>query len=134
MRTLLALLITLAPAAALADKDFTDAKGAAWDCKDDPTVNINTGGGTYTFKGACTAINVNGGSVKATIEAVDDLNLNGAKNTITVGTVATISINGASNKVTWTKAKSGDKPQITSNGVGNKVGKAAAAKPATKKG
>ena len=55
MKTLIiSFALVLAPSLAFADKDFDDGKGAKWDCKDDPIVNINHGSGTYTFVGACT--------------------------------------------------------------------------------
>jgi Protein of unknown function (DUF3060) len=114
--------LALAPAIAGADKNFTSGKGTTWDCKKDPTVNINHGKGTYTFKGDCKTINVNGGHNTLAIEHVTDLDINGASNTITVDRVDAININGADNKVTWKKSK-GDKPAISTLGLNNKVTK-----------
>ncbi|MBL0215947.1 MAG: DUF3060 domain-containing protein [Myxococcales bacterium] len=116
--------LALVPTVALADKDFEDGTGATYDCAADPTVNISTGGGTYTFTGACKQINVNGGSVKITVAEVDELNVNGAGNTITADTVGAININGTKNKITWKKAKTGKKPAVATNGKGNSVAKA----------
>lgn len=122
MNKLACLLIALTPALATADKSFT--KSATWDCAKDPTVAINHGGGTYTFKGACKQINVNGGGVKLTVESVDTLNVNGGGCTATVGTLDVANINGAGNKLTWKKAKSGDKPTVNIVGADNKVDQA----------
>jgi DUF3060 family protein len=124
MKTLTILLLVLAPTLALADKTYQGGKGATWNCAKDPTVVINHGKGTYTFKGACTSITVNGGANKLTIEAVDKLTLNGAQNTIDLGEVSAIAIVGAANTITWKKARSGDKPEVTVVGTGNKVDQA----------
>ena len=122
MRTLLIALILVTPLSlARADKDFTGGKGATWDCKTDPSVNINHGKGTYTFKGECKHINVNGGHNTLTIENVGELDINDASNTVNVTTVGTINLVGADNKITWKKAQSGDKPTISTVGDNNKV-------------
>ncbi len=122
MTKLACLLLVLAPAVASADKTFT--AGATWDCKKDPVVSINHGGGSYTFKGACKTINVNGGGVTLKADDVETLNINGASGKATLGEVGTININGASNKITWKKAKGGDKPQVNTQGADNKVDQA----------
>jgi hypothetical protein len=121
MKTLLLTLTLLAPSLALADKTFTTGKGATVDCAKDPEVNINHGKGAYTFKGACKAININGGENKLTIDSVEALNVNGGSNTIDVGAVDTININGAGNKITYKKAVKGDKPAVNTIGANNKV-------------
>jgi len=121
MRTLLIAVLVLAPTLALADKDFTGGKGTTWDCKKDPTVNINHGKGTYTFKGECKGININGGHNTLTIESVAELNINGASNTVNVASVGTINLVGADNKITWKKAQSGDKPTVSTVGDNNSV-------------
>ena len=87
MKRILCLLLAVAPAVAHADKNFTSGKGTTWDCKKDPKVNISHGKGVYTFKGACTQINLSGGKSKLTIESVDQLNVSSAGNTIMVGTL-----------------------------------------------
>jgi len=121
MSKLIFAIAIMIPALAAADKNFQSGKGATWDCKTDPTVAINHGSGSYTFKGECKAININGGHNKLTIESVGELDVNGASNTITVTTVATINLVGADNKITWKKAKTGDKPTISTVGTGNNV-------------
>jgi hypothetical protein len=127
MKNIVGLLLIVAPALAVADKTLD--KGATWDCKKDPVVSIGTGGGKYTFKGACTTINLGGGKNTLDIESVDTLNVGsgvntitaatvqtlnvgGAKNTIVVGTVGTIDVGGAMNTITWKKAAAGDKPTL----------------------
>jgi hypothetical protein len=113
--------IALVPALASADKTFTGTKDGAWDCAKEPNVRIMRGQGTYTFKGACTAITVQGGNNKLTIESVDSLQITGGGNQITVGTLDSVAIVGANNSVTWKKAKSGDKPKSSAVGSDNKV-------------
>ncbi|MBV8761114.1 MAG: DUF3060 domain-containing protein [Deltaproteobacteria bacterium] len=107
---------------ASADKSFI--KGTTWDCKKDPIVAINKGDGTYTFKGACKTIAINGGDVTLKAESVDEIEINGGGCKVTLGTVGTINVNGAENKVTWKKAKSGDKPAVNVNGADNSVDQA----------
>jgi len=121
MKRILFAAVLLAPGLAGADKNFTGGKGTTWDCKKDPTVNINHGKGTYTFKGECKAININGGHNTLKIERVTDLNVNGASNTVTIDSVDSININGADNKITWKKAGTGDKPAVSTLGDGNSV-------------
>jgi hypothetical protein len=122
MKTLLVAFVLVIPSLALADKTFTSGKGTTWDCKTDPTVTINHGKGTYTFKGECKAINVNGGHNTLTIESVTSLDVNGTSNTITAASVDTININGADNKITWKKSKgAGDKPAVSTLGQNNSV-------------
>ena len=122
MKNLVVMALLLAPSLALADKDYTGGKGATWDCAKDATVNINHGQGNYTFKGACKAININGGHNTISVEAVETLDVNGASNTVTAGSVDTITINGADNKITWKKTKGKDgKPAVTTLGQNNKV-------------
>ncbi len=120
-KTLL-LVVLLAPATALADKDLTEpSDGTTWDCATDPTVNISYDKGTFTFTGSCSEINVNGGEVKVTIADVATLNVNGAKNAVKVTELGAVNVNGASNKITWKKAKTGKKPKVATNGRGNSV-------------
>jgi hypothetical protein len=126
------------PSLTLADKGFTGrGGGGTWDCKSDPVVNINHGGGTYTFQGACKSINLNGGKSTLTIESTDQLNVTGASNTITVGEIDQINVVGANNTITWKKAKHGDRPGVATVGANNKIenggGGAAAEKPAADK-
>jgi len=128
MKRIFFLILVLAPSVAAADKSFTMGKGTTWDCKKDPVVSISHGKGVYKFKGACTTINVMGGSNKLTIESVDELNLSGAKNTVTVGTVGTINLVGSKNNVTWKAAKTGDTPAINHVGKDNVVAQAGGAK------
>ena len=117
------LLLVLAPLTAFADKNFQEGTGATYDCGEDPVVNVVHGGGTYTFTGACTEVNLNGGKLVVTIADVGTLNVNGASNKITLTEVGAININGAKNKVTWKKAKTGKKPAVATNGKGNAVTK-----------
>jgi hypothetical protein len=121
MKTILLATTLLVSSLALADKTFTTGKGATVDCAKDPEVNINHGKGAYTFKGACKAININGGENKLTIESVEALNVNGGSNIVDIGAVDTININGASNKITYRKGVKGDKPAVNTVGANNKV-------------
>src|SRR5258708_7918532 len=121
MMKLVIAIALLVPALAAADKDFPGGKGATWDCKDDPTVNINHGTGKYTFKGECKTINVNGGHNTLTIETVAELNINGASNTVTIEAVGAINLVGSGNKITWKKATAGDKPAGSTVCTGHSV-------------
>jgi hypothetical protein len=121
MKRILCLLLVVAPGVASADKNFLKGKGATWDCKKDPVVNINHGKGTYTFKGACTTINLNGGNSKLTVETVDELNVNGGSNTITVATLGAANLMGSKNKLTYKAAKEGDSANINVMGSDNVV-------------
>ena len=114
------MIVALSPTSALADKDIITGS-ATWDCAKDATVNIVHGGGSYTFKGACKEVNVQGGSNRITAQAIDELNIQGADNTVTVGTIDQINIVGSKNRVTWSKAKSGDKPSQSVVGTDNKL-------------
>ncbi len=121
MKPILALVVAimLVPAIALADKEFEDS--GTHDCGTDPVVNIVNGGGTYTLTGACTQVNVNGGTITGTFERVDELNVNGDKNKVTVTTLGAVNINGLKNSVKWKKATTGKKPKVATNGKGNSV-------------
>ncbi|HUS30998.1 MAG TPA: DUF3060 domain-containing protein [Kofleriaceae bacterium] len=123
MKSFLCLLLALTPAVAHADKNYRSGKGATWDCKKDPKVNISHGKGVYTFKGACTQINLTGGKSKLTIESVDELNISSADNTVTIGTLGALNLVGANNKITYKAAKEGDTAQVSSVGTGNVVEK-----------
>lgn len=128
------MIVALSPTAAFADKNIIGGS-ATWDCAKDATVNIVHGKGTYTFKGTCKEVNVQGGGNKITAEGIDQLNIQGADNTVTVGTIDQINIVGSNNRVTWSKAKSGDKPAQSVVGTDNKLqggGAPTADKPADK--
>ncbi|HTL38741.1 MAG TPA: hypothetical protein VL326_36670, partial [Kofleriaceae bacterium] len=127
MKRILCLLVAVIPVVAYADKNFRSGKGATWDCKKDPKVNIGHGKGVYTFKGACTQINLNGGKSKLTIESVDELNVSSASNTITIGTLGTVNLVGANNKVTYKAAKEGATAKVNMVGANNSVEKIGAA-------
>jgi Protein of unknown function (DUF3060) len=117
----------VSPVVAHADKNFRSGKGATWDCKHDPTVNIIHGNGVYTLKGSCTTVNVTGGNNKLTVASSDALNINGANNKVTIDAVDAININGADNTVTYKAAIHGDAPTVGQVGSNNVVsGKAAA--------
>jgi len=119
----LAIMLALVPATAHADKIFADGQGGTHDCADDPVVEINHGKGVYTFKGACTSINLNGGESKVTIAKVESINVNGASNKITIGELGELLVNGDKNSITWKKAITGTKPNVIANGKSNKISK-----------
>jgi len=116
MRFLVGLMIALAPAVAHADKTYNDGKGGTWDCAKDAEISINANKGTYTFKGACTQITINGNGNKVTIEKTANLDVNGNKNTVDVASVDAISTNGNDNAVTYKGS-----PAVTNLGSRNKV-------------
>src|SRR5262245_40690522 len=76
MKLILISLCVLAPVVAAAD--------TVKDCAKTPTVTIDTGEGSYTFKGQCKAIHVDGGENKLVIESVDELHVDGAENIVDV--------------------------------------------------
>jgi hypothetical protein len=117
----------VSPVVAHADKNFLGGKGATWDCKQDPVVNINHGHGVYTLKGSCKAINLAGGNNTLTIASSEALNINGGKNTIAIDAVDEINIVGADNTVTYKAALHGDAPRISKLGNNNTVGSTKAA-------
>jgi hypothetical protein len=67
--------------------DDDDRAGGAQDCAKNPTAEIDTGDGKYTFIGQCTKIVVNGGENTLKIESVKELSISGSLNTVTVGSV-----------------------------------------------
>ena len=127
MKRILSLMLVFVPAVAGADKVWNSGKGTTWDCKKDATVVVNASKGTWTFKGACKSITLNGSTHKVKIASVDTLAVNGARNTVTVASVGTLSVTGAQNKVTWTKAATGDAPTISDTGAGNQIAQAGGA-------
>ncbi|MCX5742950.1 MAG: DUF3060 domain-containing protein [Proteobacteria bacterium] len=133
MRTLLGLMLVLAPTLASADQTFNDGRGGTVDCKKDPAVTINTNSGSYTLKGACTAVSVNGNANKLSIESVAALDVNGNENVIDVASADAITTNGNSNKVTFKKGT----PKIGNLGTDNAItgggDKPTADKPAERK-
>jgi hypothetical protein len=105
----------------LADRSYRGGKGATWDCKQDPVVNIMHGNGTYTFKGSCKTINLTGGHNTLTIASVETLNIQGGKNTVTIDAVDAINIVGADNTVTYRGTLHGDAPSVSQVGSNNVV-------------
>lgn len=126
--SLITLVTVIRPGTAHADRSFISGKGATWDCKQDPVVNINHGHGVYTLKGSCKTVNLVGGNNKLTIASSDELNINGGSNTVTIDAVDAINVVGADNTVTYKAAIHGDAPSISKLGNNNVIngGKAAA--------
>ncbi len=126
MSKLVCLMLILAPVVAAAGS-YNEGKGATHDCAKDADVAINIDGGTFTFKGACQQIAVNGNDNKITIDQVGRLSVNGNGNTITANQITALSTNGNKNKVNYGKTK----PKASDLGTGNQVtGGGGAAKPA----
>ena len=128
MRILVGLLIALTPAVVHAAKIYNEGSGGTWDCKKDPAVVINISDATFTFKGACTSIVVNGSTDKLTIEGVDRLVVNGNDNMIDADSLSRITVNGNTNKVAYRKGT----PKITDLGSGNRIGTGGPSKSADK--
>ncbi|MEO8550287.1 MAG: DUF3060 domain-containing protein [Kofleriaceae bacterium] len=118
MKTLVSLLLLLAPTFAFADKV---ARSTIVDCAKQPSYQIPDAAGTYTFTGTCTKILVAGASNHLTIESVKELVVAGAQNTIDVGGADTITVSGAMDKVHYKKGLSGAKPKVTISGVNSTV-------------
>jgi len=113
--------ILASPAVAAADKELLES--GSYDCGQDPVVNINAGGGTFTFTGVCKLVNVNGGDNKITAASISTLKLNGADNKIDAGELGGANVTGSGNKVTYKKAQGGDKPGWRALGTGNSLTK-----------
>jgi hypothetical protein len=128
MRTLIGFLIALTPAVAHAGKVYNEGSGGTWDCKKDPAVIINANDGTYTFKGACTSISVNGNENKVRIESVDQLAVTGNENIVEADSASRIAATGNENKVTYRKGS----PKVSNLGTDNKIGSGGASKAADK--
>jgi hypothetical protein len=107
-----------------AESDDGDRAAGGQDCAKNPTAEIDTGDGNYTFFGPCTRIVVNGGENKLKIESVKELSISGSLNTVTVGSVDKIVVPGGENKVTYRKGISGPKPKISSVGYNNTIAQA----------
>jgi hypothetical protein len=114
------LFVLLVPSLALADQDIR-AKTATIDCAKDPNVAITAGEGSYTLKGVCDKVSINGGQNTVTIESVKKLGINGSGNKVKVATAEKIAIVGSNNDVEWNKGPAGKKPTIGSVGENNKV-------------
>ncbi|HEU4730765.1 MAG TPA: DUF3060 domain-containing protein [Kofleriaceae bacterium] len=118
----IAAVISLAgPSIAHADKTYRGGKGASWDCKQDPVVNILHGNGTYTLKGSCKTVNVTGGQNTLTIASAETLTIQGGRNSVTIDAVDAIQVIGSDNTVTYKGTVHGDNPSITSVGSNNAV-------------
>jgi len=122
MRTIvLGLCLTLAPAAALADKSYTSETQINHDCNKDGDVSINVSGATAVITGTCGKISINGAENKVKIAAVKKLKVNGAENTIEADAVDEISATGVGNTITYKKPLSAKKTAIKEPGVDNKI-------------
>jgi len=125
MIRLVALLLVCAPALASADKSYMDGKGGTWDCAKDPQVSIMANEGTYTIKGACKAINVQGNKNKIAVDSADQINVTGNDNMVAAVAVDQINASGNKNTVTYKKAVADKgKTQVNSLGTDNKISQA----------
>jgi hypothetical protein len=86
----------------------SDTKTTA-DCTKYNRVALNGDGKTFTIKGICSQIMINGD-----------------KNTVTAAAFSEIVVNGSENTVTYTKYTNGKRPIIKDNAAGNSVEKVAA--------
>jgi hypothetical protein len=117
---LLVLVILLLPAIAHAEKVFKKAENETWDCAKDPVVRIAQDKGTFGFLGECKRITVTGKKNVLSIASVTKVVVGGSGNLVQIEEAGTIAVSGKNNQITWTKAKTGDKPKIT-KGRGNTV-------------
>ena len=113
---LLALLFLLVPSLASADKVFKKTTGnETWDCATDPVVRISADKGTFGLLGECKRVTVTGKKNVLSIASATKLVVGGSSNFVNIEEVGSIAVSGKNNQVTWTKAKTGDKPKITSS-------------------
>ena len=109
---LLAIALALVPTAAHAEKVFKKATAnETWDCATDPNVRISQDKGTFGLLGECKRVIVSGKKNVVTIQSTTKLAVSGTGNMVLVDDVATIAVSGRANQITWTKAKTGDKPK-----------------------
>ena len=118
----IALLLLLVPTLGHAEKVFKKGTNETWDCATDPVVKIAQDKGTFGFLGECKRITVTGKKNVLSIASATKLVVGGSGNLVQVEEVDSIAVSGKNNQITWTKAKSGDKPKIT-KGRGNVVDK-----------
>ena len=118
-RLALFLVVLVTPALASADKAYNEGStGGTWDCAKDASVAININNATFTFKGACTTISINGNGNKLSVEKAKLITGNGNNNTVDAAAVDEITVNGNNNTVSYAKAA---KPKVTNNGNDNKI-------------
>ncbi len=87
----------LLPSLALADKRFTDDRGASWDCATDPNVTIQGNNSTFTLTGACKKIVVDGNRNTVHVEAADRITINGNENNVDAAKLGSLAANGNKN-------------------------------------
>ncbi|MFT3697242.1 MAG: DUF3060 domain-containing protein [Kofleriaceae bacterium] len=110
-------LLMLIPTVAFAGKSFNDGKGGEWDCGKDPVVSIQTNEGTFTLKGACKAVSVNGNQNVVKIDNATNVSANGNQNKITVTNADAVSANGNENTITIANGS----PKVSNPGTNNKI-------------
>jgi hypothetical protein len=114
---LISVLMVCATHTAFADKQYLDGHGGTWDCAKDGVVTIDANTGSYTFKGACKSITINGNTNKVAFETTATLSVNGNSNAVTATSADALLVPGNENSVTLKKA-----PKSSSNpGTNNKV-------------
>lgn len=118
--TKLGLVLLVVPALAFA-KSYNSGDNVTHDCSKDPDVSINVSEATFTIKGTCEKVSINGADNKVSIENVERISVNGADNTVDVIATDRISINGADNRVTYKKGIKKAKPRVKVLGSGSKV-------------
>lgn len=85
-------------------------------------VEIDGGGNTLVFKGACGTITVVGAANTIAVESVDTLRLKSQANTVYVKTVGAIHTADASNStVDWVRGMGGNSPEMSGGGSLNTV-------------
>jgi hypothetical protein len=119
MRSAVLALLVLVPAAALADRSYSE-KSATHDCAKEPEVSVNVGGGTFTFTGACTKIAINGAGNTVKVESSVKLLVNGSKNTVDIDAADRIAVTGNDNTINY-KRGVGGKPKVAAMGSNNKL-------------
>ena len=113
---LLSLVLILVPSLASADKSFNKTTGnETWDCATDPVVKITADKGTFGLLGECKRVTVTGKGNVLSVASATKLVVGGSSNFVNIEEVDSIAVSGKNNQVTWTKAKKGDKPKITSS-------------------
>lgn len=119
----LGLMLLVVPALAFA-KSYNSERTVTHDCAKDPDVSINVSAATFTIKGTCEKVSINGADNKVTVENSERISVNGADNTVAVNAVDRINVNGADNRVTYKRGIKKAKPRVKVLGTGSTVTRA----------
>lgn len=118
MKTVLAGLLVLSASVAAADvSEMDNHRTVSVDCAKDANVTLLGNQNTYTLKGTCTLLRVQGNNNTVHADTVATINVDGNDNSVTASATNNINVRGDRNTVKY-KA---DKPGIANAGKGNTI-------------